>query len=172
MVAVDPQYSVMVMWWVPCTEEARLAQIGQPLTSMAVLTLRLMQPLNVAEPCNYSSAHTGWRCAAAVYRYNTITGTHFFTVSAAERDFIIRTYPQFNYENVAFYAYADAANGRSPIFRFYNNATGTHFFSASVAERDFVIATYPQFQYENIQLARAECRWQRSFAYLPVLQPR
>ncbi|MBJ2162654.1 trypsin-like peptidase domain-containing protein [Acidovorax sp. IB03] len=88
---------------------------------------------------------------AAVYRfYNTITGTHFFTVSAAERDFIIRTYPQFNYENVAFYAYADAANGRSPIFRFYNNATGTHFFSASVAERDFVIATYPQFQYENI----------------------
>lgn len=88
---------------------------------------------------------------AAVYRfYNTITGTHFFTVSATERDFIIRTYPQFNYENVAFYAYADAANGRSPIFRFYNNATGTHFFSASVAERDFVIATYPQFQYENI----------------------
>lgn len=88
---------------------------------------------------------------SAVYRfYNATTGAHFYTASAAERDFVIRTYPEFAYENVAFYAYPDSSTGKDPVFRFYNATTGAHFYSGSVAERDFVIARYPEFKYEIV----------------------
>lgn len=41
-----------------------------------------------------------------VYRfYNTQTGTHFFTISEAEKDYVIVTYPQFTFEGIAWYAY-------------------------------------------------------------------
>ena len=87
----------------------------------------------------------------AVYRfYNARTGAHFYTASAAERDFVIRTYPDFSYENVAFYAYPDSSTGKDPVFRFYNATSGAHFYSGSTAERDFVITNFPQFKYEAI----------------------
>ncbi|MFQ3573077.1 MAG: trypsin-like peptidase domain-containing protein [Thermodesulfovibrionales bacterium] len=41
-----------------------------------------------------------------VYRFfNTSTGTHFYTISTAERDHVRNTYPQFRYEGEAFYAF-------------------------------------------------------------------
>lgn len=88
---------------------------------------------------------------AAVYRfYNSKTGAHFYTASASERDFVIRTYPDFAYENIAFYAYPDSSTGKDPVFRFYNPTSGAHFYSGSVAERDFVIANFPEFKYEVV----------------------
>lgn len=105
----------------------------------------------------YNAALKSWLAASsspvrsAVYRfYNATTGAHFYTASAAERDFVIRTYPQFAYENIAFYAYPDSSTGKDPVFRFYNATTGAHFYSGSVAERDFVIARFPEFKYEVV----------------------
>ncbi|MFI8618237.1 trypsin-like peptidase domain-containing protein [Acidovorax sp. NPDC077693] len=106
----------------------------------------------------YNAALKNWLAPAAsaatrtaVYRfYNAKTGAHFYTASAAERDFVIRTFPEFGYENIAFYAYADASSGKDPVFRFYNDKTGAHFYSGSVAERDFVIARLPEFRYEVV----------------------
>ena len=87
----------------------------------------------------------------AVYRfYNVNTGAHFYTASAADRDFVLRNFPEFSYENIAFYAYADSSSGKDPVFRFYNATTGAHFYSGRVAERDFVIANFPEFRYEVI----------------------
>lgn len=87
----------------------------------------------------------------AVYRfYNGKTGAHFYTASAAERDFVVQTFPEFAYENIAFYAYADSSSGKDPVFRFYNAKSGAHFYSGSVAERDFVITNYPDFKYEVV----------------------
>lgn len=86
----------------------------------------------------------------AVYRfYNATTGAHFFTSSSAERDWVIATYPSFNYEGVAFYAYGSQVAGSSPVYRFYNTRTGRHFYTISVAERDHVLATWPEFAYEG-----------------------
>ena len=106
----------------------------------------------------YNAALKDWLSAAptsgsrtAVYRfYNAKTGAHFYTANAGERDYVIRTYPDFSYENVAFYAYPDSSTGKDPVFRFYNATSGAHFYSGTAAERDFVIANYPQFQYETI----------------------
>ena len=87
---------------------------------------------------------------ATVYRFfNASTGAHFYTSSAAERDFVIATYPTFKYEGPSFYAYTSQAAGTSPVFRFFNKNTGAHFYTISAAERDFVIATYPAFTYEG-----------------------
>ena len=86
----------------------------------------------------------------AVYRFfNVQTGAHFFTASAAERDFVIQTYPQFQYENIAFYAYGQPTSGQSTVFRFFNKSNGAHFYTINQAESDFVRANYPVFNYEG-----------------------
>ena len=108
-------------------------------------------PYNAAIKTWLNPASTTAPARSAVYRfYNATTGAHFYTASAAERDFVIRTYPQFGYENIAFYAYPDASSGKDPVFRFYNPTSGAHFYSGSVAERDFVIANFPEFKYEVV----------------------
>lgn len=106
----------------------------------------------------YNAALKNWLAAAvsgtgrtAVYRfYNSKTGAHFYTASAAERDFVIKTFPEFGYENVAFYAYPDANSGKDPVFRFYNATSGAHFYSGSVEERDYVITHFPEYRYEVV----------------------
>lgn len=86
----------------------------------------------------------------AIYRFfNAKTGAHFFTSSVSERDFVIRTYPEFSYENVAFYAYAQPATGQNSVVRFFNTSNGAHFYTISQAESDYVRATYPVFLYEG-----------------------
>ncbi|PTT23053.1 peptidase S1 [Acidovorax sp. HMWF029] len=100
---------------------------------------------------NWLAPTGGSTARTAVYRfYNSKTGAHFFTASAAERDFVIRTFPEFGYENIAFYAYPNESSGKDPVFRFYNATSGAHFYSGSVAERDFVIANFPEFRYEVV----------------------
>ena len=85
-----------------------------------------------------------------VFRFfNVKTGAHFYTASADERDFVSRTYADFRYENVAFYAYAAPTANQNAVFRFYNPQSGAHFYTISADERDFVQRTYPVFQYEG-----------------------
>jgi len=85
-----------------------------------------------------------------VYRFfNKTTGTHFYTIVVAERDYVLGAYPHFIYEGPAFAAYAGPAPGATAVFRFFNTATGTHFYTNKTAERDYVIATWPQFAYEG-----------------------
>lgn len=86
----------------------------------------------------------------AIYRFfNRQTGAHFYTASASERDYVVATYPAFQYENVAFYASTQPQQGLDPVFRFFNTASGAHFFTISQPERDYVLATYPSFKSEG-----------------------
>ena len=85
-----------------------------------------------------------------VYRfYNATTGAHFFTISAAERDYVMSSNPKFQYEGLMFYAYPTSGTGVSPIYRFYNTLTGSHFYTINSAERDFVITSLPNFAFEG-----------------------
>ncbi|MBK6804741.1 MAG: DUF1800 family protein [Betaproteobacteria bacterium] len=81
--------------------------------------------------------------------YNTQTGTHFYTISVAERDLVLARYAQFAYEGPAYYAYPASQGGQLPVYRFYNTRTGTHFYTQSEAEKDFVLVTYPVFAFEG-----------------------
>ncbi|MDQ6618350.1 MAG: DUF1800 family protein [Pseudomonadota bacterium] len=91
-----------------------------------------------------------WADASPVYRfYNTLKGTHFYTISATERDDVMLRYAAFTYEGPVFWAFPEAVPGTTPVYRFYNTQTGTHFYTSSDGERDFVIATYPAFVFEG-----------------------
>lgn len=86
-----------------------------------------------------------------VFRFfNSQTGAHFYTASAAERDHVIATWPQFVYEGERFRVLASPAAGTVPVYRFYNTQTGVHFYTDDEAERDHVLATWPQFVYEGV----------------------
>lgn len=89
--------------------------------------------------------------ASPVYRfYNTQKGLHFFTISAEERDDVLRRYPWFTYEGVAFYGYTTQAQpDTQAVYRFFNTSTGAHFYTMSASERDFIVATYTVFVYEG-----------------------
>ena len=83
--------------------------------------------------------------------FNTLTGTHFFTASDAERDNIINTLPHFNFEGNVFDSNAVVGGADvTSVFRFLNTETGVHFFTSNEAEKDNVIATLPQFSFEGI----------------------
>ena len=95
-----------------------------------------------------------------VYRfYNNSRGTHFFSQSITEKNFISANYPQFSFENAVFNAYSnpDTVNAtvtRSPVFRFYNSATQSHFYTIDVAEKDAIVAKisagiWPQYAFEG-----------------------
>ena len=88
--------------------------------------------------------------ASPVYRfYNTLKGTHFYTISGRERDDVMLRYPTFVYEGPVFWAFAQSVPNTTPIYRFYNTASGTHFYTASESEKDYVIATYPSLIFEG-----------------------
>ena len=102
----------------------------------------------------YSNADAATR--SPVYRfYNTQTQSHFYTINALERDYIIANFPQFSYENASWYAktaaQVTAGDGTIPLYRFYRKTNGTHFFTTNAAERDSIIANLgAYYTYENI----------------------
>jgi uncharacterized protein (DUF1800 family) len=87
-----------------------------------------------------------------VYRfYNLQRATHFYTISASERDYVIATYPTvFVYEGPVFSAYTTPAPGAVGVTRFYNLQTGTHFYTINPDEIAYILAHYPQFVYEGV----------------------
>ena len=117
----------------------RCARAGQRFVFAAVLVAPLL--------------HASIACAAdasAVYRfYNTRTATHFYMISASERDAVIAQYPWFTPEGVAFYAYTSSQLDTSPVYRFFNSQLGTHFYTISEAEKNSVLVNYPEFTYEG-----------------------
>ena len=87
---------------------------------------------------------------APIYRfYNTLTGAHFYTSNAGERDLVISTLPRFAYEGVGFYAYSQTPAGSSPVHRFYNSRTGAHFYTINDSERQSVQDQFSWYSYEG-----------------------
>jgi len=86
-----------------------------------------------------------------VYRmFNRSTGVHFYTASAAERAFVLATWPQFADEGAVWRALGAADAGSVPVWRFFNRDTGAHFYTTSDAERARILATWPQFADEGV----------------------
>jgi uncharacterized protein (DUF1800 family) len=101
---------------------------------------------------------SGFACAcwaqatmAPVFRFvNLRDNTHFFTISAAERDYVIATYPTvFVYEGAVFSASTTPAPGLAPVSRFWNDQTNEHFYTISPDEVAFVQSHFPQYILEG-----------------------
>jgi len=81
--------------------------------------------------------------------YNLSTGTHFYTISATERDYVIAHYPVFVYEGPVFTAYTVPVAGTVAVNRFYDVQNGTHFYTISPDEVAYIQAHYPQYLLEG-----------------------
>ena len=89
--------------------------------------------------------------AVAVFRFfDTGSGTHFFTSSAAERDGLQNGRADLKYEGVSFYEHAAQVGDDMAVYRFFNAENGTHFYTASASERGSILATRPDLIAEGI----------------------
>jgi hypothetical protein len=81
--------------------------------------------------------------AVPVYRlYNRMTGTHFYTISTAERDDVLATLGGTHVlEGIAYYVLPAKGSDTAVVHRFYNRRTGVHFYTSSEEERAAVVAT-------------------------------
>jgi len=86
-----------------------------------------------------------------VYRFfNNVRGGHLYTISEAERDYIMENLPQWQYEGIKFNVYDELVSGTTAVYRFFNTNTGIHFYTISEAERDNVMQL-PQYNCEGIK---------------------
>ncbi len=72
--------------------------------------------------------------------------THFYTISAKERDRIIERFSaQWTYEGEAFWAFptAQPASGTIPVYRFWSDAYGRPFYTTSAEQKDELILNSP-----------------------------
>ena len=85
-----------------------------------------------------------------MYRFfNLQTSAHFYTNSAAERDYVLDTHPQFQYEGPTWYARPEEGNNAHQMHRFFHLKNGVHFYTLDQAEADYVRATYADWKYEG-----------------------
>ena len=94
---------------------------------------------------------------SALYRFwSNQNGTHFYTISEGERDYIIANYQEevWQYETIAYYAYAPGGEPTSakPVYRFWSDQNLAHFYTISEEEKNYIIANYPEeiWRYETI----------------------
>ncbi|MEO1798806.1 MAG: peroxidase family protein [Cyanobacteria bacterium J06629_2] len=88
--------------------------------------------------------------AKPVYRFlNRTTGTHLFTTDAVERDYITDNLNNYDYEDIAYYAYDRSQANTTELYRLYHVADDFHLFTTSVAERDALLESDSQFRVEG-----------------------
>jgi hypothetical protein len=81
-----------------------------------------------------------------VYRFwSPVTGKHFYTIDAAEKDWLIETYSDvWTFEGIVYYACVQANEPNLlPVYRFWSSQLGGHFYTIDEAEKDNLIAQYP-----------------------------
>jgi glucose dehydrogenase len=99
--------------------------------------------------CMQTSKQTG---LTPIYRiYNTRTGVHLYTRGEADRDKVLRTWPEFEFTDgaPAFWASLTKQDDMTPIYRLYNTKTGVHLYTRGEADRDKVLRTWPEFEFTD-----------------------
>lgn len=91
--------------------------------------------------------------ALPVYRFfNRQTGAHFYTMDENEKNVIIDTLDNYNFEGEAYYAFAAESEiiETVPLYRMLNTQTGSHLFTIDRGEFNAILDTLPHFQAEGV----------------------
>ena len=91
---------------------------------------------------------------STVYRFlNQDTGVHLYTASKNERDTILETLPNYEFESFAYVNVdVDSLTGDTQaqqVYRFLNQDTGTHLYTTSEVEKESVEANLSNFSLES-----------------------
>ena len=90
--------------------------------------------------------------ALPVYRFfNRDTGAHFYTMSESEKNNIIDNLSNYNFENIAYYAFESPPENLEtvPLYRMLNTQSGSHLFTADRNEFNVINQNLPHFQVEG-----------------------
>lgn len=132
----------------------------------AKLSLRIQQPEDPTTKLNVFFDDLKVTCPnQAVYRFwNASAQTHFYTISEAEKENIIATNRNWQFEGIAFHAFSKAdCNNRDLVYRFWHPANRRHFYTIKPQEKDGLIANNPNWNFEG----EAYCAYQ-SFVGISV----
>lgn len=98
----------------------------------------------------------------SVYRFfNPLSGTHFYTSEARERDSVLVNNPHYLFEGIAFFALKPLnsvnVQDTNKLERFYNNGSSSHFYTAdsqeaSALKNQISAGTNNQFSYDGLTL--------------------
>lgn len=88
---------------------------------------------------------------SAVHRfYSQKFSGHFYTIDENEKNTLISSDPNWQYEGVAYYAYNQNGSARIPAYRFYSSHFSGHFFTIDENEKNHIINSDPNWQYEGV----------------------
>lgn len=152
--------------WAPSADSTNVYRFWSNTTQHHFYTANFAEALNVMakynndvwdyEGISYSvvGLESCGSNTSSVYRFwSPKYSSHFFTISAAERDHITSTYPPstWTYEGVAYCAEQSQNTDNIPLYRFWSPKFGGHFYTTSQAERDSVLAKWPTtWTYEGV----------------------
>jgi fibronectin type 3 domain-containing protein len=104
-----------------------------------------------------SASDTGWKkeggtpSAWSVYRfYSKKYQGHFFTIDEGEKQKLVDTNPNWQYECVAYRAFKAQASGTKALHRFYSKKYRGHFYTTDEDEKNDLIANNPNWDYEGV----------------------
>lgn len=86
---------------------------------------------------NYGNGSIDMKLSPVYRLFNTISGTHLYTMDSEELYSIVTNLPNYNFEGIAFYALSnsgDNPSGTATLQRFLNKETGSHFYTADPNE--------------------------------------
>jgi hypothetical protein len=93
---------------------------------------------------------------ALIHRlYNLTTGRHYYTVSAGERDSLVRI--GWRFEKDEGFMSVGLAAGLTEVFRLYNRNSGVHLYTENAGAKDVILASFPGIweQHTSLGFARA-----------------
>ena len=122
------------------SEEQQIAATRSDLTFEGI-------GLTAVNPSNLSND----AAAVQVYRFfDTVHGTHFYTVDQREEQTIVSTRPDLKYEGTAFYADSSQQSGDTAVYRFFDTGNGTHFYTGSASEAQQIATTRHDLRAEGV----------------------
>jgi uncharacterized protein DUF5648 len=82
--------------------------------------------------------------SAEVYRFwSPVTGTHYYTIDAGERDALIKEFADvWDYEGVAFRVPGASDPNAAPVYRFWSENLASHFYTINEWEKDKLVDQY------------------------------
>ena len=107
------------------------------------------------ENVSYNAYHKN-RCvngSVGVHRFYSVNyQSHFFTISDSEKNKLINSDPNWDYEGIAFCVFTDNTPPEADlaVFRFWSNTYQSHFFTTSTTEKDKLTNSDPNWDYEGI----------------------
>ena len=70
-------------------------------------------------------------------------------MSEAEKEYISDNLANYDFENVAYYAYETPQENTVPLYRFYHTIVDTHFFTPLASERNYIKENLLWYQEEG-----------------------